>query len=572
MLSDLLIRKIIRETKILKPTDAKELEKTAEEKKISLEAALLQGRIVSEDQLYRQAALAIEMPFVDLGAQIVRKDILYIVPEPIATTHHIVPFDKTDTEIKLATTDPDDLQIFEFIGRRTGLKTKIHLTSPRALDESLKQYRVSLKAEFEAITKGDEKPDEQEKLKKLAEDLPVVRIVDSLLEHAIFERASDIHIEPAEKEIAVRYRVDGILRNVMTLPAIVQPGIVARIKILSNLKLDEHRLPQDGRFKISGQTNKFSIRVSIIPVFDGEKIVMRLLNEGAEAYSLDQLGFEPDQLEILKRNIKKPHGMLLVTGPTGSGKTTTLYSILGVLNSPKINISTVEDPVEYRMPGINQSQVNARIGFTFASGLRSLLRQDPNIIMVGEIRDVETADIAIHAALTGHLVLSTLHTNDAATTLPRLIDMGVPAFLIAFTANLIIAQRLVRKLCKECPTKYKLSAADVTELKKQMDVDTIVAKLRDLKIIGAKDNLTDVQFSRPTGCSKCTDGYKGRSGIYEMMEVTKTIIELIHKHADAGELQKEAVRQGMITVLEHGFIKAIQGSTSLEEVLRVTQE
>lgn len=572
MLSDLLIKKILRETKMLKAPEAKELEKNAEEKGISMEIALLQTKTVSEDQLYRQAALTLEMPFMDLAAQIIRKDILYIVPEPIATTHHVVPFDKTDTEISLATTDPDDLRIFEFIGRRTGLKTKVYLTSPRALDESLKQYRVSLKAEFEAITKGEEKPDEQEKLKKLAEDLPVVRIVDSLLEHAIFERASDIHIEPAEKEIAVRYRIDGILRNVMTLPAIVQPGIVARIKILSNLKLDEHRLPQDGRFKIASQNNKFSIRVSIIPVFDGEKIVMRLLNEGAEAYSLDQLGFEPDQLEVLKRNIKKPHGMLLVTGPTGSGKTTTLYSILGVLNSPKINISTVEDPVEYRMPGINQSQVNSRIGFTFATGLRSLLRQDPNIIMVGEIRDVETADIAIHAALTGHLVLSTLHTNDAATTLPRLIDMGVPAFLIAFTANLIIAQRLVRKLCKECPTKYKLSAADVAELKKQMDIDSIVAKLRSLKIIGAKDDLTDVQFSRPTGCSKCTDGYKGRSGIYEMMEVTKPIIELIHKHADANELQKEAVKQGMITVLEHGFIKAVQGGTSLEEVLRVTQE
>ncbi len=572
MLSDLTIKKLLRETKLMKAAESKAAETKAEEKKLPIEKVLLEDKLISEDQLYREAALILKMPFTDLSAQIIRKDILYIVPEPIATTHHVVAFEKDEKTIKLATTEPDDIQIFEFIGRRAGTKTEIFLTTPRLLAEAMKQYRVSLKAEFAAITQGEDKPDEQEKLKKLAEDLPVVRIVDSLLEHAIFERASDIHVEPSEKEIAVRYRVDGILRNVMTLPAIAQPGIVARIKILSNLKLDEHRLPQDGRFKIAAQNNKFSVRVSILPVIDGEKIVMRLLNEGAEAYTLEQLGFEPSQLEILKRNIKKPHGIVMVTGPTGSGKTTTLYSILGVLNSPKINISTVEDPIEYRMLGVNQSQVNTRIGFTFAAGLRALLRQDPNIIMVGEIRDMETADIAIHAALTGHLVLSTLHTNDAATSLPRLIDMGVPAFLIAFTANLIVAQRLTRKLCPECREKYKLTKGDLEELKKQMDLELVAKKLRDLKILKTNQGLDDVDFYRPKGCSKCNEGYKGRSGIYEALEVTKPIVELIHKRADASELQKEAVRQGMLTVLEHGFIKAIQGTTSLEEILRVTQE
>ena len=436
----------------------------------------MEDKLITEDKLYHEAALILKLPFIDLESRIIRKDILYIVPESIATTHYVVAFEQDKKETKLATTNPDDLQIFEFISRRTGLKSSIHLTTPRIFAEVLKQYRTSLKAEFSALTKAEEQKEEPEKLKKLAEDLPVIRVVDSLLEHAIFERASDIHIEPAEKELAVRYRIDGILRNVMTLPALVQAGIVARIKILSNLKLDEHRLPQDGRFKITAQNAKFSVRVSIIPIMDGEKIVMRLLNEGAEAYTLEQLVFEPSQLEILKRNIAKPHGILLVTGPTGSGKTTTLYSVLSVLNSPKVNISTIEDPVEYRMAGINQSQVNPRIGFTFAVGLRSLLRQDPNIIMVGEIRDVETADIAVHSALTGHLVLSTLHTNDAATSLPRLIDMGIPSFLIAFTTNLIIAQRLTRKLCPLCAEKYRLTKVDLEELHKKIDIEAVTKK------------------------------------------------------------------------------------------------
>ena len=279
----------------------------------------------------------------------------------------------------------------------------------------------------------------------MAENLPIVRIVDTLLEYAIFENASDIHIEPEEKDIIARYRIDGILKTVMILQKNVQPGIIARIKILANLKVDEHRLPQDGRFKVSAKDYNVSLRVSIIPTFDGEKIVMRLLNEKAQILTLEQLGFQPSAFEAIKRNISKPHGMNLVTGPTGSGKTTTLYTILNILNTPEVNIVTIEDPIEYRMPHVNQSQVNPKIGYTFASGLRAFLRQDPNIIMVGEIRDQETAEIAIHAAMTGHLVLSSLHTNDAITTLPRLSDMGVPAFLIASTTNVIIAQRLVKK-------------------------------------------------------------------------------------------------------------------------------
>ncbi len=330
-----------------------------------------------------------------------------------------------------------------------------------------------------------------------------MRIVDSLLEHAIFEGASDVHIEPLEKEIIVRYRVDGILRRVMTLPKTAQSGIIARIKILSNLKLDEHRLPQDGRFKIETKKYKYSFRVSIMPIFDGEKIVMRLLKESGKALTLEQLGFLKSPLKIVGRNIKRPHGIIFVTGPTGSGKTTTLYSIMNILNKPEVNITTVEDPIEYRMPGINQSQINTKMEFTFAKGLRSLLRQDPDIMMVGEIRDKKTAEIAVNAAMTGHLVLSTLHTNDAATTLPRLGDMGVPPFLIAFTSNLIIAQRLVRKLCTECKKSYKLDKESIAELSKLFNTAEIMRSLTRLKFIKAGTRMSSLPFYRPTGCQKC---------------------------------------------------------------------
>ena len=354
------------------------------------------------------------------------------------------------------------------------------MAAPSALEETLKQYRLSLKAEFEKITEKPIQDESKEKLEELAENLPIIRVAESLLEHAVFEGASDIHIEPLEKGVTVRYRVDGVLRKVMTLPKTVGPGVVARIKILSNLKLDEHRLPQDGRFKIETNDRRLSVRVSVLPIFDGEKIVMRLLDETATALTLEQLGLLPGPLEIVSRNIKRPHGIILVTGPTGSGKTTTLYSIMQILNRPEVNISTIEDPIEYRMPGINQSQVSTKVGFTFARGLRALLRQDPNIIMVGEIRDSETADVAIHAALTGHLVLSTLHTNDAATALPRLADMNIPPFLIAFTANMIVAQRLVMKLCPECKEAYKLNAMAVSELWKLYDIGNLVKSLQKL--------------------------------------------------------------------------------------------
>lgn len=408
----------------------------------------------------------------------------------------------------------------------------------------------------------------------MAQDLPIVRVVDTLLEYAIFEEASDIHIEPTEKNVIIRYRIDGMLKQVMTLPKNVQAGLVARIKVLANLKLDEHRLPQDGRFKISSPQYKVAFRVSIIPVFDGEKVVLRLLNESAKALSLEDLGLHKDALGILKNNIKKPHGIILVTGPTGSGKTTTLYTIMNVLNKPEVNISSIEDPIEYRMPSINQSQVNPKIDFTFAKGLRSLLRQDPNIIMVGEIRDKETAEIAAHAAMTGHLVLSTLHTNDAASSPQRLINMGIQSFLVSSTTNLIIAQRLTRKICKNCIYSYNLEKEMLKQLDKTFDLKKVLEFLINQGLLSkGQADLESTLFYRGKGCKKCgQSGYKGRIGIYEMMEITPKIAELITAKAEVEEIQKEAVASGMTTLTQDGFMKAIKGVTTVEEVLRVTQE
>jgi len=374
-------------------------------------------------------------------------------------------------------------------------------------------------------------------------------------------------------QVMVRYRIDGILRNVMTLPKSVHAGIIARIKILSNLKLDEHRLPQDSRFKIHTNEYKVSFRVSAIPTYDGEKIVLRALNEQTGVISLEQLGFHKKPLERVKRNIKKPHGLILVTGPTGSGKTTTLYAILNILNQPEVNITTIEDPIEYRMPGLNQSQVSPKIGYTFASGLRSFLRQDPDIIMVGEIRDKETAEISIHAALTGHLVLSTLHTNDAPTTLPRLSEMGIPAFLVASTTNVIIAQRLVRKICQDCIESYTLTKIEIAKLEKQINLESIIKTFDQEGLTTKKQTKESLLFYRGKGCKKCDKtGYKGRVGLYEVLEITPEIAELILKGAPAKDIAQAGKNQGMLTILEDGFIKSKTGITTIEEVLRVTKE
>jgi type IV pilus assembly protein PilB len=405
----------------------------------------------------------------------------------------------------------------------------------------------------------------------MAEDLPIVRIVDTLLRHAIIQKASDIHIEHLENEVLVRYRIDGVLHDAMTLPKNAAAGITARIKVLANLKLDEKRLPQDGRFKMETEADKVSFRVSLLPTYYGEKIVMRLLRETGEGFTLDALGFHGAGLERIHQSMKQTTGILLISGPTGSGKTTTLYTILDILNTPDVNISTVEDPIEYQMKRVNQTQVNPAIGFTFAQGLRALLRQDPNIIMVGEIRDAETASLAINAALTGHLVLSTIHTNSAAGAIPRLIDMGVEPFLLVSTLRMVLGQRLVRRLTDG---KEQI-ALDKTERSKIATEDRFEAALNALleeKLVKAGTKTDNLPFYQPKPSSESDDGYRSRIGIHEILTMSPAIKELIMHSGTPDEIEAQARKEGMLTMLEDGIYKASRGITSLEEVLRAVSE
>jgi len=539
---------------------------------------LVEQKLVSADQLRQLFSYILGIPFVNIEKEIIPKDILQIVPEPIAKKYKIVAFKKNGTELKVAMLNPEDIQTIDFIRKKTGLKISPCITSEKGIENALKLYEQSLKAEFgDIIEKNASGVSQDDSLEKVAQELPVIRIVEALLKHAILQDASDIHIEPDEKEVRIRYRIDGMLHDAMTLPKTVLAGIVARIKILSNLKLDEHRLPQDGRFKIEQDDRRIAFRVSMLPVYSGEKIVMRLLDEGSKGLTLEAMGLWGDALEKIHRAIKRPNGMILVTGPTGSGKTTTLYTVMDILNTPKVNISTVEDPIEYKMARINQTQVNPQIGLTFSQGLRALLRQDPDIIMVGEIRDKETMEIAVHAAMTGHLVLSTLHTNSAAGTVPRLIDMGAEPFLIASTLNVVMAQRLVRKLCPDCRQNFTLDAELLKSLGKEIDLDRILSvaaqnNFIDKNIAAAKD-WSKINFFRAAGCERCSqEGYKGRVGIYEVMEISDKIAKMVSARADSNEIEKEALEEGMMKMLEDGVVKALQGTTSIEEILRVTKD
>ncbi len=572
MLPDKILKEVLKKLKdkvAIKDLRAAQLKAGKTNK--HLEEVLIAETLLDENEIYETAGEILGFPLIGLKGREVKKEVLNLIPAPVAGTHQVVAFEREKDTVKLAMVDPTDIQTIEFLRRKTGLEPKVYITTPGDLREILRGYHAELEEDLRVIQDASGGEAGAGDLKKAAEELPVINIINSVLEHAVYEGASDIHIEPGEKEVIIRYRIDGILKPIMTLPKSIQNGLTARIKILSNLKLDEHMIPQDGRFKIQVQDEKLAFRVSILPVYDGEKIVMRLLHEGAKPLTLDQLGFLDKTREIIERAIKKPHGMVLVTGPTGSGKTTTLYTILGILNQPGVNISTVEDPIEYRMAGVNQSQMNSKVGFTFASGLRALLRQDPNIIMVGEIRDQETAEIAVNAAMTGHLVLSTLHTNDAPTTLPRLIDMGVPPFLIAYTANIIVAQRLVRKICPFCKKEYKLDQAAENELAKAFDVKKLSALFKDNIAAGSKVDL--FTFYQGEGCRRCGQtGYKGRQGIYEVLEIDDELTKKINERATADDIKEYGRSQGMITMLEDGLIKAKLGVTSISEVLRVTKE
>ena len=560
-----------------------EIEEIAVETKQKLSDVLLSSGKISEPDLRRLEAQVLGIPFVSLAGAGEKIDFatLSIISEPIARNHSIIAYKKTDQGLEVAMMDFDDLPTIDFIRKKTGLKILPRLTDTLSIKTALAQYKKNLKAEFDEIIQresisikkleDDETGASKKELKKMAEDLPIVRVVDTLISHAVLQGASDIHIEPLENSIIVRYRIDGILRDAMTLPKNTAQGILARIKVLANLKLDEKRLPQDGRFKISNEGENISFRVSTLPTYFGEKAVLRILRENVRGFTLESLGFHGEGLERIHMALRQKSGIILATGPTGCGKTTTLYTILDMLNTPDVNISTVEDPVEYQMNRINQTQVKPEIGLTFANGLRSLVRQDPDILMVGEIRDGETAGLAINAALTGHLVLSTVHTNSAASAVPRLVDMGVEPFLMVSTVKTIIAQRLVRKLCT-VREKYFMGDLELKNLAKLIDLDRLLEVLQQEKVIGPKDNWKTIPFFRAKKSDECEDGYSGRVGIHEVLQMTSTLRDMVLAGKPHSEIEKQAKSEGMLTMIEDGIFKAVLGITSIEEVLRVVSE
>jgi type IV pilus assembly protein PilB len=577
------LKKFIIDSGLVSRADIDVAEAEADKTKKSLgDVLVIQGKI-ADDAMRRMQAYVLGIPFVDLKGKKIPFEVLSLIPEPVARTHNIIAFKKNNDSLEIAMLDVDNLSAIDFIKKKVDLRILPRLTDADSIKDAIIQYQKSLKAEFGDIiqketvalkTISEETGSEASEadLKKIAEDLPVVRIVDTLLKHAILQNASDIHIEPQETELLVRYRIDGLLREAMILPKSAEPSITARIKVLSNLKLDEKRLPQDGRFKIDLNNEKVSFRVSVLPTYYGEKTVMRLLRENVSGFTLEYLGFHGEGLERIHHATTLATGMILTTGPTGSGKTTTLYTILDILNTPDVNISTIEDPVEYQMKRINQTQVKPEIGFSFASGIRTLVRQDPDIIMVGEIRDNETASLAVNASLTGHLVLSTLHTNSAAGAIPRLMDMKIEPFLLVSTIQIVIAQRLVRKL-SENKERHVLTKAELDQLAKVVDLDRVLTALKTEKIIKPGDDWSNIPFWKPiTSTNAGDDGYKGRVGIHEVLKVTPSIKELIMKGATAAAIEDQAKKEGMMTMIEDGIFRAVQGETTIEEVLRVVSE
>lgn len=576
------LKRFIIDAGLIKKSDIAAVEKVAKDENRTLAEALIAQGHMTEDDMRRVESYVLGIPFVSLKNVKIDFEVLTMIPEPVARTHNIIAYKKTDKELEVAMLDTADLPAIDFVKKKVGLKILPRLTDTDSMRGALRQYQKTLKDEFgELIMKdastlkviaeeGGEELTEKD-LKKMAEDLPVVRIVDTLLRHAIIQGASDIHIEPMEEEVVVRYRIDGILNDAMKLPKHAAGTIVARIKVLSNLKLDQKRLPQDGRFKMEMDGQKVAFRVSMLPVFFGEKIVMRLLRESRKGFSLEGIGFHGTTLERIHKATRATTGIILVTGPTGSGKSTTLYTILDLLNSPEVNISTIEDPIEYQMARVNQSQVKPEIGFTFAAGLRSLMRQDPDIIMVGEVRDQETASLAINAALTGHLVLATVHTNSASGTVARLVDMGVESFLLVSTLRVAIGQRLVRKLADD-RLPYILSKAERDELATRVNLDVVLETLKEEKVVKEDATWNDIQFYHPKEKGETEDGYKGRMGIHEVLQISPTIKEMVMAQKTGDEIELQARKEGMLTMLEDGIYKAAKGLTSIEEVLRVINE
>lgn len=574
----------------------KQLAKVKDEQKQNnrpLQDLVVRDEIISDKDLTQLYAKYADIPFVEINPKEVDKAALVTLQEKIARQYNAVVFKVENGVAYLAMEDPDDIQAVDFIQKQIGIDFVLHIATKENVLQVIENYRDGVAEEIDdavAIqTEKEAKEDVSEE--DIAEDSPIAKTVNLILEYAIRSNASDIHIEPREDYVQVRYRIDGILQEANKLPRTVMAALVSRIKILSNLKIDERRVPQDGRFKVTVAGKSYALRVSTLPISEGEKVVMRILDESNKALTLEELGYWGWSLDKINTAIAQPYGMILVTGPTGSGKSTSLFSALTLLNKPDVNISTVEDPVEYKIVGANQTQVNPQAGMTFIAGLRALLRQDPNIIMVGEIRDAETADLAVQAALTGHLVFSTLHTNNAATCLPRLLDMNVEPFLIASTVRAVIGQRLVRRLCKVCKQSYEPTANEVQMVAKVFGFTSQAAlqRVHELEKQAAKqyigkdvgeDSLSSTPSTikrffkaKPGGCEECgRTGYKGRMGIYEVLDNSVDIQKLIVANSTSNDLQNQAIKEGMVTMQTDGFIKALRGETAIEEILRATRE
>ena len=543
----------------------------------ALERAMLDRHILKEEDLARAKAEALGMEYVELVGKQIDGDVLNVIPKSVAENYQVVAYEKDENGVHVAYVDPLSSPAVEAIGflmAERNLQAVPAVTSLSSYRDVLKQYGA-LKKEVSAVLEEareelpgkEEVVEEEAKMEEVIKGAPVSRIVSVIMRYAVESKASDIHIEPRGKETRVRYRVDGVLRTLLTLPSYLHASVVSRIKVLASLKLDETRVPQDGRITQTVGGKNIDFRVSTLPVIDHEKVVMRVLDTSTGVPSLEQLGFRKKYRDEMIKEIKKPHGMILITGPTGSGKSTTLLTLLSMINDEGVNISTLEDPVEYFLPGINQSQIRPEVKFTFATGLRALLRQDPNVIMVGEIRDQETGELAVHAALTGHLIFSTIHTNDAIGVIPRLHDLGVEPFLLSATLNLLIAQRLARKICEHCKT-----AAEIPKNLEEM----VRENLRDIPPDYYPTNVTPdgpLTFYKGKGCIRCSDtGYIGRTAIGEMISVTHEIQRLMNNKYPVDEVRAEIKRQGWITMRQDAILKTLEGLTTIDEVLRLARE
>lgn len=550
------LKKLLINKKIIDEKKAHDLTQLASQNHIPFTQLLIDKDVISDSQFGLIISDFLHFPFVVLSKTYISDEIAHLVPEKFARKYNVIPFSRGTHGIKVAMLDPRQTDIQSLIAKKTGEKIIPYLATENDMNNKFKIYRKNLQSTFDDLL--------QKEIGKasitVANDAPIIKIVDMLITFAYQDRASDIHIETNENNSLVRFRIDGVLHDMLQFPKTLHDRIITRIKVLARLRTDEHLSAQDGKMRIELQEEKLDIRVSIIPIVEGEKIVLRLLSSRSRKFSLLDLGMDQSSLKKVTSAINRSFGMILATGPTGSGKTSSIYALLKILNTRDKNITTVEDPVEYRIQGVNQVQVNPKTNLTFAQGLRSILRQDPNIIFVGEIRDNETANIAVNAALTGHLVLSTLHTNNAATALPRLIDMDVEPFLIASTVNIIIAQRLVRKICEMCNSSFSVTYKDLFNKVPHSILNKLFAKKKEIRIYHGK------------GCKICHQtGYVGRVAIFEILEISREIRKLITGRNDSDVIEKTAVKEGMQTMLEDGLAKIISGVTTLEEVLRVTK-